>query len=143
MEVRLHEFQFQESQLLVYYNNILNNLEEGNNIDSLYLDFQKAFNVVDLGILSHRLKQKGISGNIGIWLHNFLSERTQYVLVENKLSSVSYVTSGVPQGTVLGPILFLLLIDSMSEVETDAMILAFTDDSKVSLPILSETDVEN
>lgn len=95
------------------------------------------FDVVDKGILSHRMKEKGIEGEIGAWIYDFLSNRIQRVLVDDNLSTPSKVTSGVPQGTVLGPLLFLLLIDSLGEVEIDALIVAFADDSKVTLPIHS------
>ena len=128
------------AQLLSFYNSILNNIEEGSNQDCIYLDFAKAFDVVDWGILCHRMRDKGIHGNTGIWLHNFLQERTQEILVNNTLSKPSNVTSGVPQGTVLGPLLFLILIDSLGDTEIDALITAFADDSKVTMPIDNEEE---
>ena len=86
------------------------------------------------------MRDKGIHGNTGIWLHNFLQERTQEILVNNTLSKPSNVTSGVPQGTVLGPLLFLILIDSLGDTEIDALITAFADDSKVTMPIDNEEE---
>ena len=77
-----HQFGFRSkrsclAQMLSYYDKILKNMENGHNVDSVYLDFEKAFDKVDFGLLCHRLSEKGISGKIGLWIHDFLHERTQ------------------------------------------------------------------
>ena len=128
------------AQLLNFYNEILTNIEEGNNNDVIYLDFQKVFDVVDWGVLCHRMRDKGIDGEIAVWIHDFLTDRTQQILVNDTLSSISQVTSGVPQGTVLGPLLFLVLIDSLGDAEIDALMTAFADDSKIAQKITDEND---
>ena len=61
------------SQLLEHHNKILEELEKLNNVDVIYLDFAKAFDKVDHGILLNELKKIGINGKIGVWIHNFLS----------------------------------------------------------------------
>jgi len=86
------------TQLIEHYDIILEYLEQGQNIDVIYLDFAKAFDKVDHGILAHKLKSLGISGKIGVWLHNFLFGRTQSVVANGAMSSRSKVISGVPQG---------------------------------------------
>ena len=68
------------SQLLEHQDRILSILEEGYNVDSIYLDFSKAFDKVDPGILCHKLRDMGITGKLGVLLHDFLSDREQVIL---------------------------------------------------------------
>ena len=84
------------SQLLEHQDRILSILEEGHNADSIYLDFSKAFDKVDIGLLCHKLRDMGISGKLGILLHNFLSNRKQIILANGTKSKPSDVKSGVP-----------------------------------------------
>ena len=90
------------SQLLEHHNKILEELEKSNNVDVIYLDFAKAFDKVDHGILLNKLKKIGINGKIGVRIHNFVSNRQQCVAVNGTTSSEAQVRSGVPQGSVLG-----------------------------------------
>ena len=73
----------------------------------VYLDFAKAFDKVDHVILMKKVSQFGIKGKLYEWIKNFLADRKQQVLVENNMSRKEHVISGVPQGTVLGPLLLL------------------------------------
>jgi len=128
------------SQLLAHHDKILENLEGGYNTDVIYLDFAKAFDKVDHGILSHKMRKLGIGGKVGLWIYEFLSKRTQKVVVNGAHSSASDVISSVPQGTVLGPILFLILISDIDENSTST-ISSFADDTRVHRPIMSQTDI--
>ena len=69
------------SQLLEHHDEIIKLLENGENVDSIYLDFAKAFDKCDLGILMHKLKVLGVKGKLGIWIHNFLTLRKQQVVI--------------------------------------------------------------
>ena len=129
------------SQLLEHQDRILSILEEGHNADSIYLDFSKAFDKVDIGLLCHKLRDMGISGKLGILLHNFLSNRKQIILANGTKSKPSDVKSGVPQGTVLGPVLFLILIIDIDE-NIESFTSLFADDTRVMRAIKDEDDVE-
>ena len=109
-------------------------VDRGEATDVIYLDFQKAFDSVPHARLLEKLKSYGISGSVLRWIQAFLSDRTQQVLVEGERSRWSAVTSGVPQGSVLGPLLFLLYINDMPDfVQTSVKL--FADDSKLYGPV--------
>ena len=117
-------------------------MEEGSNVDTIYLDFAKAFDKVDHGMLLHKLKKMGVKGKLGRWIQNFLKGRTNEVLVDDQKSLIFFLISGIPQGSVLGPILFLIYI---SDIGNDLSVepLVYVDDTKVIKKIVNEEDVEN
>ena len=81
-----------------YWSIILEELEKSNNVDVIYLDFAKAFDKVDHGMLLNKLKKIKINDEIGVWIHNFLSNRQQSIVVNGTTSSEAQVRSDVPQG---------------------------------------------
>ena len=128
------------SQLIVHIDKIIEILEKNQNADVLYLDFAKAFDKVCHKTLLNKLEGFGITGKILDWFKSFLSERYQRVIVQGKLSEPEKVKSGVPQGTVLGPILFILYINNITEVLKSCAIKIFADDSKLIKAMESEED---
>ena len=130
------------TQLLAHIDNILHNALEGSDTDVIYLDFQKAFDKVDHEILLQKLKNHGITGNLFNWLEEYLKNRPQIVVVEGQHSYEATVKSGVPQGTVLGPILFLIYINNLQECIVESTLSSFADDTRIKKKINSVSDVE-
>ena len=103
-------------------------LDSGAPIDAIYLDFRKAFNYVPHNWLLRKLETYGINGNILGWVKDFLLNRKQRVVVNDKMPIRAYILSGIPQGRVLGPILFVIFIDDLPDVVPRTMNI-FADDT--------------
>ena len=121
---------------------IVEALEEGANIDCVYIDLAKAFDKVDHGIMSHKLQDMGVTGNLGSWIHGFITGRSQQVTVNRSKSQQSKIVSGITQGSVLGPVLFLIYVGDIRK-EVGHGILLYVDDVKAKQVIYSEEDVES
>ena len=105
-------------------------MDEASPVDIIYLHFQKAFDKVPHKRLILKLKSHGMGNSIINWIEQWLTDRRQRVVVDGEVSSWKSVLSGVPQGSVLGPILFLVYIDDLEEGVT-GNILTFADDTKL------------
>ena len=128
-------------QLLEHQDQVIQALEERYNLDTIYLDFLKAFDKCDFGILLNKIKKMGIKGKIGRWIQSFLHQRQQRVVVNKRMSTASVLKSGVPQGSVLGPVLFLIYICDIGK-DLTASTLVYVDDTKVKKTVKTEEDVE-
>ena len=131
------------SQLIDHYDKVLDQVEQKENVDVIYTDFAKAFDKCDHGVIAHKLKKIGITGKMGRWIHNFLKDRVQAVVVNQAKSNNSTVISSVPQGTVLAPLLFLVLLSDIDTNTTHSFVSSFADDTKISMKVTSSEDTEN
>jgi ribonuclease P/MRP protein subunit RPP40 len=105
-------------------------VDEGNNVDVIYLDLAKAFDRVPHQRLLMKLKQHGITGKLLKWIESWLSNRRQRVCIRGAASHWIPITSSVPQGSVLGPLLFLIYVNDL-DCSILNWILKFADDTKV------------
>ena len=128
------------SQLLTHYDKILSHLEKGLNVDTVYLDFAKAFDKVDHSLVLKKLSMLGVRGKILEWIKSFLTNRTQRFMVNGYLSQPAPVISGVPQGSVIGPLLFLILIGDIDQDIATSFISSFADDTRLSRALSGVTD---
>ena len=119
------------SALLDVFDNIMHMLDSDSSVDMVYLDFSKAFDTVDHGILLHKLRALGITGDIGIWLFHFLTDRSHFVRLPGGISEDHPVLSGVSQGTVLGPLLFLIMISDIDKDVSASKLVSFADDTRL------------
>ena len=128
-----------ESQLIVTIQDLAHNIDTMDKTDVILLDFSKAFDKVPHKRLLYKLHHYGIrNSNLG-WIQNFLVDRTQQVLLEGVTSSTFQVQSGVPQGSVLGPLLFLLFINDLPDcVSEGSTVRLFADDCAMYRDIRGE-----
>ena len=124
------------TQLLTTLNDWFSRIDNGNHVDVIYLDLQKAFDKIPHRRLLTKLEGYGVHGQILCWIEDFLSNRTQYVSVGDEHSDDAPVTNGVPQSSILGSTLFVYFINDMPDI-INYLIKVVADDTKVYTDALS------
>ena len=121
-------------------------LDSNSSVDIVYLDFSKAFDKVDHGIFLPKLRAVGITGNIGIWLFHCLTDISHFVRLPGGGGCISEdhpVLSGVPQGTILGPLLFLIMISDINKDVSASKLVSFADDTRLYSGVGDVADCDN
>ena len=130
-----------ETQLIMLVDELSKSMQSGKQTDLILLDFSKAFDKVAHEKLLSKLHFYGIRGNILNWIKDFLDNRTQSVILNGTNSDNIAVSSGVPQGSVLGPILFLAYINDLPE-QVRSRVRLFADDTAMYLALDKQADSE-
>ena len=129
-------------QLLNYLDQCIQTIVDGGVVDTIYLDFAKAFHTVPPNRLLKKLHAYGIRGKMLNWISEFISGRNQEVIVNGAKSETALVLSGIPQGTVLGQVFFVIYINDILENLSSEGLL-FADDTKIFRKITSREDALN
>ena len=131
-----YQFGFRKSHstymaLMVLMDKLNKSLDDGNMVIGIFLDFSKAFDTVDHDILLFKLSHYGIRDNALLWFKSYLSNRNQFVAYDGVRSSLKTIKCGVPQGSILDPLLFLIYINDLRNVCGNSLPILFADDSNI------------
>lgn len=128
------------TNLSLFISDVLSGMESRAQVDVIYTDFEKAFDRVDHVILLRKLHELGIQGDLLRWMKSYVSNRRQAVVIGGARSNFIYVPSGVPQGSLLGPLLYLAYLYDIGTCFKHAKFLLFADDKKIYYNVRSIDD---
>lgn len=129
-----------ESAILHFLTNVYKYLEEKHFVVGIFVDLSKAFDTIDHNILLYKLNHIGIRGTTGMLFQSYLSNRRQSVYCNNKCSPVKLIDRGVPQGSILGPILFLIYVNDMINASSKIDFTFYADDTTL---VMKDINIDN
>ena len=137
-----YQFGFRKSHAIItLVERVSKALDMGKYVVGVFLDLKKAFDTVDHTILLRKLEQYGIRGKTLRWFESYLSNRTQYVEYNNSKSDTKIITYGVPQGSILGPLLFIIYMNDFSRSSDLLFSILFADDTSVFIEGTNFTNI--
>jgi hypothetical protein len=130
------------TQLVQFYDKVFKAIDNSKQFDTIYLDFSKAFDCIPHDLLLHKLRRYGFNDRLLKWFGNYLTNRRQRVVIDGSKSKYLLVKSGVPQGSILGPLLFLYYINDIFSYinDFDVDLSLYADDAKIGKQINSIND---
>lgn len=129
------------TNLILFNEFITSSMDDGMQVDVVYTDYSKAFDRIDHNILIRKLQHMGIHGDLLRWFSSYIENRTQAVVLHNYRSSWVSIPSGVPQGSLLGPLLFVIYVNDIDSCFQSSKLLCFADDMKIYSSISSFNDM--
>ena len=117
-----------------FVDNVFKFLDNGINPIAIFMDLSKAFDTINHPTILYKLRHYGISDNELNWFQSYLSNRKQLVCLDDYTSSLSTITTGVPQGSILGPLLFLIYVNDLSSSSTNTKCIMYADDTSLLIP---------
>ena len=126
-----------------FTDNILQNMDAGSFVGAVFLDLSKAFDTVDHHLLLRKLMNIGLTSSTTQWFRSYLTNRSQITSVGDALSSATKMPVGVPQGSLLGPLLFLIYVNDLPDCHLASDIILYSDDTVVYYSSKSVSDLEH
>ena len=128
------------SNLLEVLDHVGSLLDDGKQVDMIYIDMSKALDMVNHGCLLQKLHEFGFGGSLLQWFSSYLMVRYQHVTVLGETSDTLPVSSRIPQDFILGPMLFLIYVNNLPELVLTSCVAMLADDTKIYKQINSQED---
>lgn len=129
-----------ETNMVTFIDYLLNSMDRNTQVDVVYTDFSKAFDKINHNLLLKKLHRVGVHGNLLRWIDSYIRNRSQAVCTKGYCSTYLPITSGVPQGSHLGPVLFTIYINDIEMYLSSTNVLLYADDAKIFRVVTNAVD---